>query len=53
MVICSFLNVIYLEDCVEKLATLHFKTKILYSKHMLWLILMAEEVVLTVWAFCS
>ena len=29
MVIYSFKNVVYLEDCVEKLATLHFKTKML------------------------
>lgn len=35
----------HLKVSLEKLAALHLKTKILYSEHMLWPMLMSEEVI--------
>lgn len=52
MVIYSFKGVIYLEEYVEKLAILHFKTKMLILLSVLWLMLMSQEVILTQCTFC-
>lgn len=50
---CSFLSVIYLEDCTGKIGYFTLTTNILFFKHMFGLMFMSGEVILTLRPFCS